>query len=334
MSDIRPLWLNSGALPSDGTALQLKAGSTGECEASTGGGGGGVEPLIGFVRENGGNDTTGDGSHEAPFATAQKAYDQSFSIIDALGSVGGITCGIGAVVALQLRGHGRDRTTFGGISAGSGSVSGNGRNMLTVANVTFQAAAGADGSDGVATGEAGADGGEGTMASPSVVRGLYLTNGASLYSGGGGAGGDGAGGDGDTVGGGNGGVGGAAGLGAELLMEDCDYGYAHSASGDGGAGGQGGYDAMTPGSGGQGGANADSGTLVIRNCIERGTHTTIAGGNGAGGLNGAGGYAANGGGTGSSLTTLIDGFSSVTSGADTTNTVIASVVDGVFVAAA
>jgi hypothetical protein len=295
------------------------------------GGGSIVDTGVAYVDASG-NDTTGDGTASAPWLSAQKAVNEGYRVIrGGVGSFGNIALTSGSAIHLQLLGVGRTRTTFGNITltAPGGSVSGNGRNMLTVGDITIAPATAAAGAAGVDPFEVGSTGGEGTDALDSSVTALTCGS-LTLRGGHGGAGGAGGPGDNDTAGGGNGGAGGSGGLAATLTINDCEYTTSTSTAGNGGDGGPGGDDINTPGDGGNGGAGQNGGGLMIIGSVETGGHSTPPSGGGGGG---AGGIPGTDGDAGSEAgTTTVASFSNVITGTDTTDTVTASILDGVFVA--
>lgn len=242
----------------------------------------------------GGSDSTGNGSPSAPYATAQKAYDVARVAsatapiaIRAVGSVGGIT---GAVLKLTLIGVGSEKTIFGDIAGTTGYVRGNGAQMVTVGNITIQAAHGAVGADGVSpvgggyvTG--GGAGGAGSSADASAVMDLTATD-ILLAAGTGGDGGVGGSAEpGSNTGGADGGSGGTAGTGALLTVSRCNYSAAVSRSGNGGTGGVCGLDSGGSPSGNQGAGTNGGGSnaILLVDCEESGPHDApaAAGGNGA-----------------------------------------------------
>jgi hypothetical protein len=118
---IRPIYIDADALPSNGTALQLKTGATGEIEASSGGGGTISDPNVGYVRSDG-NNTTGDGTPGSPVLTWQKAYDLGFRVFDfGSGSFGGLVIPSISGSDIELTLHGRG--DYGLLASAVGALS-------------------------------------------------------------------------------------------------------------------------------------------------------------------------------------------------------------------
>ena len=296
-----------------------------------GGGGGGVDTDVAYV-DSAGNDTTGDGTASAPWLTAQKAANEGFRVIrGGVGSFGNIALTSESAIHLRLLGVGMGKTTFGNITitAPGGGVIGNGKHMLQIGTIDFQPAPGAAGANGEGAGNPGAQGADGTAATNTEVRALRCTT-VTLRGGAGGEGGIGGPGDNSEIPGGDGGAGGAAGDAAELIIEDCIYTTALSAPGAAGAGGAGADDIVTPGNGGAGGTGKNGGALTITGCIEISGHSTPLS---TGGEGGAGSTPREPGTDGGENGTTSASWSTIITGTDTTDTVTASIVDGVFVAA-
>lgn len=210
-------------------------------------------PSVGYATSSG-NDDSGDGSLAKPYATAQKLYDQGFTIWQ-LGADEYDVLLIGDI----------DITVFG---QGSSNTS------LSFTYTPSNGGGGASGSAGsVPSGTGGTgDPGQAGSTGPAIVvhsdHSVKVT--ADLHGGdGGNGGGGGPGGPGDngsTMGGtgGTGGKGGAGGTGGDIYLYNCAYGNLNTSSGTpgtGGAGGTGGQagDDNTPANGGDGGLGGDGG---------------------------------------------------------------------------
>jgi hypothetical protein len=324
----------AGSTPSTFGTLGGAPGDNAALAAALAGAGGFIDTDVAYL-DSTGNDTTGDGSPGNPWLTAQKAVDEGFTIIrGGVGNFGNISSS--SALNITLIGLGRYNTVFGTISAPSGSVTGNGMDMLTVGAITFTATPnGTTGATGEEGGGPGGDGQSAANATSSQCSHLTSSGDITLVGAVGGAGGTGGGGT-------NGGVGGngsGGGDGATLSLTNCRYQSAISASGNGGAGGTGGDGSDgNGGNGGNGGQGGSGGALEIVGCIELVGHSTPAGDGGGAGT-GGGGSVGNGaegtaGSAGNNGTTLITHFSSVITGTVTTDTVVASMVDGAFVASA
>lgn len=236
-----------------------------------GGGGSPIsDPLVGYIRSDG-NDTTGDGSINAPFATFQKAVDEGFRVLDfgtnPFDSDFGSCLYVGGNLTLHIRGCGDDVTTLRTLTVPNGNLS-----LHDIGSYSFRiyASSGiaairaydaaAPGSSGhqvslngvLVDGDVQAIGIAGAGDSPGNTGGrggtVVLSRGArvqggNIYV----FGGEGSAGDGSNPGG-NGGVGGS------VLVEDswCNYIYA--------SGGGGGAD-----NGAGAGVGANGGTITMRN---------------------------------------------------------------------
>jgi hypothetical protein len=270
-------------------------------------------PQIAYVQTNG-NDSTGivgDPSH--PFASPQGAWDHSVTII-VLGA--GEFGGINQVNSdLMIIGHGHTKSSMGAISltgsAGTITITGNGRNSVSIDGIYISGANGTDGTlgDPAATVPA-TDGAPGGDAPPDVIiAGLHCTGDIVIAGGTGGSGGYG----GDSAFGtapNNGGMGATGGAGGALTVRDCLVdGYAVSYAGTGGAGGAGTNcidGSANGGNGGDSGGAGAPGTVTIVNSIVGGCYAAAAnpGSTGAGGTGATNGNAGNSGANGAPGTVI------------------------------
>lgn len=262
-----------------------------------GGGGGGPE-LTGvvWVSEDDGDDSTGDGTAGAPYATLQAAYDERWAggarAFVVHGHVGNLVCA--ALPHLNLISFGLALTSVGSIVVATSDavmIRGNGPGMIQVDDITVQPAAASSGNTGTSSGESGTGGSDGTHAGNLYVEGLNVQNSIILKGGNGGPGGGG-GPSNDETNPGNGGNGGNGGNAGVLTVKHCRVGTIIQSEpgvpGNGGNGGDGGA-SYTGGNGGDGGFPGSEGSVYVTH-TECGSYAEATVGLGGGGGSGGTGF--------------------------------------------
>lgn len=242
-----------------------------------GDGGGGAVALdldgLAWVNSETGSDATGDGSPQAPFATAQAAYDEGFRRLMILGAGGPLSIS----QSVWLHGLGWTLSRVAGITAPHGgiTVTGNGREcMLVSGSIDFLGTSAAEGSNG-----------HGDSLAACEVRGLRVGGTISMIAGSGGPGAP------APDEGGDGEHGGSGGNVERLTIEDCHVtGGCYAAGGNGGNGGSGGngVDGGNGGNGGNGGSGGSGGEVGLIDSICLGVVESHQGIGTSGGIGGAG----------------------------------------------
>lgn len=235
-------------------------------------GGSSFSPTRVFYVDVNGNDTTGDGSFQKPFVTAQKAFDVALAsglaclIQLGIGSFGNILCSAsGWPFRISIAGCGPTVSKIG-------SVISLGQNIDIFSNKTVSfvhiSGSGADGSQGVDgangdppfPGEGGTPGSQGGFV---TVVGVIAT---TVDSNGGNGGNGGSGGGGTFSDGGNGGNGGDGGGGGSVTAKDSIIETMQSTGGSGGFGGSGGgSETGSPGNQGSDGSPSGDGLINADN---------------------------------------------------------------------
>lgn len=261
-------------------------------------------PEMAFVYAASGNDTSGAvGDPTKPFATIQSAYNAGAKNFSILGMVGDLL--LGSSESLAFFGVNAATSKIGTISCiqgvGYANLRGNGRDMVSIDQITFTGDAGITGPT------LGIDGTQGVSSPDFALYGVSITA-ITLAGGSGGAGSTGTTdpGSGEGSAGGGGGNGGGVG---NVSLYDCSlHGVISLTGGDGGGGGTGGDAGSTYNSAGQGGAGGSGGssgsvylsrthvlaTFIVQTAGQPGTGGTggsgpSGGGNGAGGSPGSNG---------------------------------------------
>ncbi|MFZ2278226.1 MAG: hypothetical protein WAW39_10520 [Prosthecobacter sp.] len=250
-------------------------------------------PEMAFVYEASGNDTSGAvGDPARPFATIQAAYNAGAKNFSIIGTVGDLL--LGSSDSLAFFGVNSDTSKIGTISCiqgvGYANLRGNGRDMVSIDQITFT------GDPGMIGTSVGMDGTDGVTSPSFALYGVSVTA-ITLVGGTGGTGSTGTTdpGSGDGYAGGNAGSGGGAG---DVSLYDCSLiGNVSLTGGNGGIGGTGGDAGSTNNSAGQGGVGGNGGssgsvylsrTHVLATSIVQTAGQMGAGGGGGSGPSGGG----------------------------------------------
>lgn len=218
--------------------------------------------------ETTGNDTTGDGSRAAPFATAQKAVEVGVANPNCILKFGVGNFGAIAVSAIPstifFTGAGPNLTVISSVEFAGGNFDIRSDKTVFFGSIVATGAVGTDGADGPTgnPGGGGDTGGIGGAAGNITLFGVCTEN----VTANGGAGGEGGSGGLGTDGGdgGNGGDGGAGGLAGNITITDSFVTVVTAIGGAGGAGGGGGpSDSGAPGGSGNTGGVGGDGTIKI-----------------------------------------------------------------------
>lgn len=225
-----------------------------------------------FYVEASGNDTTGDGTPGNPFATAQKAFDESAALAVAclihlgVGSFGNINCPSGWPFRIGISGKGP------GVSK-VGTVTGAGQNIFIASDksVSFAIinATGADGSAGAdgTSGDPPTDGYAGTNGSNGGTVRLHGVYATSVLANGGIGGNGGGGGNGENTNGGSGGQGGNGGTAGAIYAYGSTVQTCEAVGGAFGlGGGAGGSSTADPGNPGADGSVGSDGNIDLDDC--------------------------------------------------------------------